>query len=267
MVETPAHKDPVCGMTVDPASAAGSVEHEGRAYYFCSRHCVEKFRNDPEAFLNEPSLSQNHLRERVANPLSQIQSNARNSQSPELRPPAHAGGSDSYTCPMHPEVVRDAPGSCPICGMALELRTVSLEEVENPELKEMSQRFWVSVALTIPLLVIGMSEFIPGLDLERIMPMRNWGWLELALATPVVLWGAWPFFVRGWQSIRNLNLNMFTLIALGVGVAYVFSVVARLFPTLFPISFRELSGDLPVYFEAAAVITTLVLLGQVLELR
>jgi Cu+-exporting ATPase len=151
--------------------------------------------------------------------------------------------------------------------MALEPRTVSLEEAENPELVEMSRRLWVCAALTIPLLVIGMSEFIPGAELERVLPLRVWGWLELALATPVVLWGAWPFFVRGWESIRNRNLNMFTLIGLGVGVAYVFSVVARVFPSLFPLSFREASGEVPVYFEAAAVITTLVLLGQVLELR
>src|ERR1044072_3490545 len=161
MVETPARKDPVCGMTVDAASAAGSVEHQGQTYYFCSRHCVEKFRHDPEAFLSAP-VSQNQLRERGANPPSHIQPVNRINQKAE--PPAHAGASD-YTCPMHPEVIRDAPGSCPICGMALEPRTVSLEEAENPELKEMLRRFWVSVALTLPLLVIGMREFIPRLEL------------------------------------------------------------------------------------------------------
>ncbi|HEV7475439.1 MAG TPA: heavy metal translocating P-type ATPase, partial [Pyrinomonadaceae bacterium] len=267
--KTAAVIDPVCGMTVDPDSAAGSVEHQGTTYYFCSQHCVEKFRKDPEAFLNKPPVihSQNHLRERVADSLDQIEAIADRNQHTGQRPPAYAGGSDSYTCPMHPEIVRNAPGSCPICGMALEPRTVSLEEAENPELVEMSRRLWVCAALTIPLLVIGMSEFIPGAELERVLPLRVWGWLELALATPVVLWGAWPFFVRGWESIRNRNLNMFTLIGLGVGVAYVFSVVARVFPSLFPLSFREASGEVPVYFEAAAVITTLVLLGQVLELR
>jgi Cu+-exporting ATPase len=168
---------------------------------------------------------------------------------------------------MHPEIVRDAPGSCPICGMALEPRTVSLEEEANPELTEMSRRFWVSLVLTLPLLVIGMSELIPGTPLERIASMRAWGWIQLVLATPVVLWGAWPFFVRGWQSIVNRSLNMFTLISLGVAVAYVFSVTAKLFPEIFPPSFRDPSGEVPVYFEAAAAITTLVLLGQVLELR
>ena len=172
-----------------------------------------------------------------------------------------------YTCPMHPEIVRDAPGSCPICGMALEPRTVSLEEEENPELAEMSRRFWVSVVLTLPLFLIGMAEMIPGADLDRLCSMQTWGWIELALATPVVLWGAWPFFVRGWQSIVNRSLNMFTLIALGVGVAYLFSVIATLFPDIFPHSFRDHGGSVPVYFEAAAVITTLVLLGQVLELQ
>jgi Cu+-exporting ATPase len=151
--------------------------------------------------------------------------------------------------------------------MALEPQTASLAEEENPELGEMSRRFWVCVVLTVPLLAIGMSEFLPSVDLERLLPMRAWGWLELALATPVVLWGSWPFFVRGWQSIRNRSLNMFTLIGLGVGVAYSFSVIATAFPQLFPESFRDEKGGVPVYFEAAAVITTLVLLGQVLELR
>ena len=184
-------------------------------------------------------------------------------------PLAAAGSSNKtiYTCPMHPEVVREAPGSCPICGMALEPQTVTLEDEENPELRAMSRRFWVSAVLTVPPLLIGMSEFLPAIELERILSMRAWGWIELILATPVVLWGAWPFFVRAVESIRNRSLNMFTLIGLGVGVAYVFSVVARLMPDLFPSSFREMSGEVPVYFEAAAVITTLVLLGQVLELR
>jgi len=190
----------------------------------------------------------------------------------QSEPVANAAGSEkiTYTCPMHPEIVSDAPGTCPICGMALEPRTVSLAAEENPELAEMSRRFWVSVVLTLPLLVIGMSELIPSSDIEwlaRLLPMRVRGWLELALATPVVLWGAWPFFVRGWQSIKNRSLNMFTLIGLGVGVAYTFSVIATVFPELFPVSFRDASGKVPVYFEAAAVITTLVLLGQVLELR
>jgi Cu+-exporting ATPase len=168
-----------------------------------------------------------------------------------------------YTCPMHPEIVRDQPGSCPICGMALESRTVTVDEEKNPELADMTRRFWVAVVLTAPLLVIAMSDLIPGRPLERFVEMRNIGWVELLLATPVVLWGGWPFFVRAWQSLVNRSLNMFTLIGMGVGVAYSYSIVAKLFPA----SFREDGGVVPLYFEAAAVITTLALLGQVLELK
>jgi len=261
--------DPVCGMTVRPESAAGSYEYNDKTYYFCSLHCLEKFRKDPGAFPAPPPAT--------TTPLVGIQRAAsqhrEDNQISAGRAPVRTldvglGTLDSrYTCPMHPEVIRDGPGSCPICGMALEPRTAALDQEENPELREMSLRFWVSLALSLPLLLIAMSEFIPALNLESIMPMRAWGWIEMALATPVVLWGAWPFFVRGWQSLVNRNLNMFTLIALGVSVAYIFSVVARLFPDLFPVSFRDQSGEVPVYFEAAAVITTLVLLGQVLELR
>ncbi len=181
--------------------------------------------------------------------------------------PQTAAEKIEYTCPMHPQIVRDKPGNCPICGMALEPRTVSLEEEENPELVDMARRFWVGVALTVPLLLIAMSDFVPGNPLERIVSMPVLGWVQFALATPVVLWGGWPFFVRGWQSIVNRSLNMFTLIGLGVSVAYVFSVIAKLFPEIFPPSFRDTAGGVPVYFEAAAAITTLVLLGQVLELR
>ena len=169
---------------------------------------------------------------------------------------------------MHPEIVRDAPGSCPICGMALEPKTVTAEEEENPELIDMTQRFKVSVVPTFPLVLITMHHYIPGLSvIERIIPVEAMKWLGLVLATPVVLLGAWPFFVRGWQSVITWNPNMFTLIGLGVGVAYMYSLVAALFPGLFPPSFRGEGGEVGVYFESAAVITTLVLLGQVLELR
>ncbi|HZE64706.1 MAG TPA: heavy metal translocating P-type ATPase, partial [Pyrinomonadaceae bacterium] len=240
--------DPVCGMTVSLKTAAGSFEHNGQTYYFCSPHCVAKFQSKPESFLNKSAAPM------MTQPVGMQR--AKPSQK-----------TASFTCPMHPEIVRDAPGSCPICGMALEPRTVSLDEEESPELTKMSRRFWVCVGLSIPLLIIGMSELIPSAPLERVVPMGVRGWIELGLATPVVLWGAWPFFVRAWQSLVNRSLNMFTLIGVGVGVAYLFSVIAKLFPEIFPQSFHDASGNVPVYFEAAAVITTLVLLGQVLELR
>jgi Cu+-exporting ATPase len=172
-----------------------------------------------------------------------------------------------YICPMHPEIVRPGPGSCPICGMALEPRTVIAEEAENPELVSMTGRFWAGVVLTIPVLALGMSDKIPGQPMQHLLTIRAIGWIELALATPVVLWGGWPFFERGWASVVNRSLNMFTLIALGTGTAFLYSVIAMLFPQLFPATFRGMNGEAPVYFEAAAAITTLVLLGQVLELR
>jgi Cu+-exporting ATPase len=181
--------------------------------------------------------------------------------------PAAASSKTEWTCPMHPEIVRDAPGSCPICGMALEPRTVSLEEEENPELIDMTRRFKVGTVLTIPLVYITMGGYIPAISPEKFIPMDMLKWLELILATPVVLWGGWPFFVRGWKSIVTWNPNMFTLIGLGVAIAYVYSLVAALFPGMFPAAFRGPNGEVGTYFEAAAVITTLVLLGQVLELR
>src|SRR5947208_4521387 len=171
-----------------------------------------------------------------------------------------------YVCPMHPQIVRDAPGSCPICGMALEPRTVTGDE-ENAELRDMTRRFWVSVALSVPLLVFVMGDMLPGQPLRHALSGRLMAWLQLVLATPVVLWGGWPFFVRGWASVVNRSLNMFTLIALGTGTAYLHSVAATVAPGLFPESFRGHGGEVGLYFEAAAVITVLVLLGQVLELR
>ena len=238
--------DPVCGMTVNPNRAAGSYEYKGQTYYFCSTHCLHRFRENPESFLNKtPSAPQ---------PIG------------ITRQPKAAPG-QKYTCPMHPEIIRDAPGSCPICGMALEPLTVSLEDEKNPELVDMTRRFWVAVVLSIPVFVLGMSDLIPGQPLQRVIPMRTLAWVQLVLATPVVLWAGWPFFVRAWQSIVNRSLNMFTLIGLGVAVAYLFSLIAVIVPGIFPPSFRDHHGNVPVYFEAAAVITTLVLLGQVLELR
>jgi P-type Cu+ transporter len=238
-------------MRVNPEDAADSYDYKGKTYHFCSTHCVQEFGNDPERFLNKSPASM------VSSPVT-IQRESK----------AVAGPVDrTYTCPMHPEIVRDGPGNCPICGMALEPRTITPAEEENHELKDMRRRFWASLALTVPLFVIGMSELIPGAPLQRIVAPDALSWIQLILASPVVLWGGWPFFVRAWQSVVNRSLNMFTLIGLGVSVAYVFSVTAKLFPEIFPSSFRDPAGEVPVYFEAAAAITTLVLLGQVLELR
>jgi len=212
-------------MTITPADAVGHLDYRGQTYFFCAESCLERFRAGPEAYVGGAA---------------------------GRSAPSVTGA--TYTCPMHPEIVRDGPGACPICGMALEPRTATLEEGPNPELVDMSRRFRVSTVLAAALLVGAMGRFIPQ-------------WLELALATPVVLWGAWPFFVRAWFSIVNRSLNMFTLIGLGVAVAFGYSVVATLVPDLFPAGFRDESGEVGVYFEVAAVIVTLVLLGQVLELR
>jgi len=191
--------DPVCGMTVNPDATTGSYEFEGKTYYFCSAHCLDKFRADPEQFLSKsiaPGASQPVGIRYESKPIA-------------------APGAQSYTCPMHPQIVSGSPGSCPICGMALEPRTITLDEETNPELVDMTRRFWVSAALTVPLFGIAMSEFLPGNPIERIASMRVLVWIELVLATPVVVWGGWPFFVRFWQSIVNRSLNMFTLIGLG----------------------------------------------------
>jgi Cu+-exporting ATPase len=237
-------RDPVCGMTVAMDRSLRET-HEGVSYVFCSAGCRERFRQDPAKYTRK---TVEHAA--VAPPAS---------------PPPE--GRVEWTCPMHPEIVRAEPGTCPICGMALEPRTISATETENPELTDMRRRLLVSAVFSVPLVVIAMGHLIPGRPLEALLSHEVRRWLELALATPVALWGGWPFFVRGWQSIVRRSLNMFTLIGLGVAVAYGFSVVATLFPQLFPPSFRDSSGQVGVYFEAAAVIVTLVLVGQVLELK
>ena len=234
-------------MTVDPDHAGGSFEYRGNTYYFCSTHCLHRFRENPESFLTKSAPQ----------PIGITR---------QPKAPAAAPG-QKYTCPMHPEIIRDGPGSCPLCGMALEPLTVSLEVEENHELTDMTRRFWIAVVLAIPVFALGMSDLIPGEPLQRLVPMSTLQWVQLILASPVVLWAGWPFFVRAWQSIVNRSLNMFTLIGLGVGVGYLFSVIAVVMPGVFPASFRDAHGNVPVYFEAAAVIVTLVLLGQVLELR
>jgi Cu+-exporting ATPase len=262
----PTLKDPVCGMEVNPGSPFQAT-YEGGDYLFCSRHCLEKFQKDPEKFLAaSPEYFKCPMHPEVRQPKPGTCLKCGMALEPAGAPPAPLTKTE-WVCPMHPEVVQDTPGSCPKCGMALEPRTVTTAEEENPELREMRRRFWVCLVLTVPLLVIAMGDYLPGRPLERLASGTVWGWVELALATPVVLWGGWPFFVRGVQSVLNRSLNMFTLIGLGVSVAYLYSLIAKLFPEIFPTSFRDASGNVGVYFEAAAFIVTLVLLGQVLELR
>jgi len=232
-------KDPVCGMTVSEEKNAGRMTYQGTEYLFCSTKCLDKFSADPEAYLHPKKTEQQQ---------------------------APADTSREYTCPMHPEVVQQGPGSCPICGMALEPKEISAEAEDDSELRAMTQRFWVCLALTLPELVLAMGPMV-GIPVERLGTPLHLAWAELLLATPIVLWGAWPFFVRGWHSLVSRNLNMFTLIGMGVLVAYGYSLVASLFPGLFPASFRGEGGEVAVYFESAAVIVTLVLFGQVLELR
>src|SRR6478735_2032936 len=254
-------KDPVCNMDVDPNTAAGSSEYRGKTYYFCSPGCVKRFDADPERYVAPkaaPPKSQ----------MVQIGGIAPAKPSANSAPAKSAGkGTVTYACPMHPEIVRDGPGNCPICGMALEPRVAAgIHEEDDSELRSMQRRFWVGVALSIPLLAMSMAGMAAGSPLHN-MPAGWMEWLQLVLATPVVLWGGWPFFQRGWASLVNRSLNMFTLIAMGTGTAYLFSLIATLAPGIFPASFLGHGGRPEVYFESAAIIVTLVLLGQVLELR
>ncbi len=271
-------KDPVCGMTVDPAKAAATEQHGGAAFYFCSQSCAAKFRADPDVFIRPkqalpapPSLASVAATEYLCPMHPEVRKHGPG-DCPEcgmaLEPASVTMPASriQYTCPMHPQIVRDRPGACPICGMALDPMTVTVDEA-NPELDSMTRRFWVSAALTLPLLAIMLSDLLPGHPSQALFAGRRLGWFEFAVATPVVLWGGWPFFVRGWTSVLRRNLNMFTLIAIGTGSAYLYSIAAVVMPRIFPASFRNMSGQLGLYFEAAAVITDLVLLGQVLELR
>jgi P-type Cu+ transporter len=327
-------RDPVCGMSVDPARAKASVEHDGKKYYFCCEGCAKKFLARPEQYQSgkTPAATANQASfVELGQPQAAVTINGVNLPSstsppgpslaaveaprpPQAKPaPAHVGVDQvvkavelqattylcpmdpevrqdhpgqcpkcgmalepevparpttrtEYVCPMHREIVESVPGQCPKCGMRLESRSVAAE-IENPELQWMAIRLWTCFALTLPILFLGMSHPIPGHPFQDSFSPRTIGWMELALATPVVLWGGAPFFERGWASIRNRSANMFTLIALGTGTAYLYSVAAVLFPFAFPASFRDAHGAVPIYFEAAAAITTLVLLGQVLELR
>jgi Cu+-exporting ATPase len=298
-------KDPVCGMTVSPETAKHVWPYEQKTYYFCAASCLAKFKSDPKKYLEryrspqatgqpfdvamisaapKRALPENEIKNKTPTGNAANPSESADYVCP-MCPEVHAGKPGpcpscgmalepsvpaatrvEYTCPMHPEIVRLGPGACPICGMALEPRTIAATD-GNPELRDMMRRFLVSLLLTAPLFAIAMSDMFPGLSLQRVLPVGWVPWIELILATPVVLWAGLPFFQRGWSSIVNRSTNMFTLIAMGVGAAYGYSIVATILPGIFPASFRGMSGGVPVYFEAAAAITTLVLLGQVLELR
>ena len=274
--QLPVPVDPVCGMTVSPDTEFRHTEQD-MTFHFCSEHCLNKFKAEPAQYL-EPVAESDLATDRTAQdsvPYTCPMHPEVRQEGPGACPKCGmalepesplAGVRTEYVCPMHPEIVRDEPGNCPICGMALEPRSVVPEE-ENRELVDMTRRFWGSVVLALPVFVIAMmADLAPELT-SRFISHRPLQWIELALATPVVLWGAWPFFQRGWDSIVSRHLNMFTLIALGVGVAWLYSMVATLLPEIFPVTVRREDGTVPVYFEAAAVITALVLLGQVLELK
>ena len=277
-------------MSVDPGTAKHRAEHRGITYYFCCGSCATKFKTDPEKYLKPACsglISIGGLSTSFAPPVPKASDPSPSvyvcPMCAEVRKPVAGpcprcgmaleretpliSSRVEYTCPMHPQVVRPGPGSCPICGMALEPRTVAGEDEENPELVDMTRRFWVSLGLTVPLLLTAMGDMLPGMPVQHALPDGLLPWIELILATPVVLWAGRPFFERGWTSVVNRSTNMFTLIAMGTGVAYLFSLVAAIAPEIFPRSLLDMNGMPPIYFEASAAIVTLVLLGQVMELR
>jgi Cu+-exporting ATPase len=272
--------DPVCGMTVDPAKAAATVEQNGARYFFCSQGCAAKFRAEPEKYLQTKEVA-------PIPPVPPTKAQEGTEYICPMDPEVHQMGPGAcpkcgmalepatikapatrtdFTCPMHPQISRQEPGNCPICGMTLEPREITVEEA-NPELTDMTRRFWISVVLTVPLLALMVSDLLPSMPLQHMLAARTWAWIEFALASPVVLWCGWPFFVRGWQSVVNRHLNMFTLIALGTGASFLYSAVATIAPQIFPPSFRAEGGEIALYFEPAVVIIALILLGQVMELR
>ncbi|MGI8770777.1 MAG: heavy metal translocating P-type ATPase [Acidobacteriaceae bacterium] len=268
-------RDPVCGMMIEPQDAVSNQAYKGQTYYFCNPSCAERFAASPDEFLSPREERRGIPAQQGAEyicPMDPEVHKTRPGPCPKcgmaLEPSTltSAPKRTEYTCPMHPEVVRDEPGACPICGMALEPREVTGEEV-NPELVDMQRRFWVSLVLSLPFLALMVSDLLPGRPMQHWLGGKALVWLQFCLATPVVLWGGWPFFQRGGASLIHRHLNMFTLIALGTGASYGYSVIALFFPSLFPNSFQMHAGEVSVYFEPAAIIVTLVLLGQVLELR
>jgi len=282
--------DPVCGMTVDPAKTPHRAEHGGRIWYFCCAACRGKFLADPARFAEAETACRGYDHREQPSHATAAKPGASDpgaTYTCPMHPEVRRKGPGScpecgmalgpagvpattrveYTCPMHPLIVQDHPGNCPICGMTLEPRTVTVEAAPNPELADMMRRFWIGAALMLPVLVLAMGPHLIGFPTHELIAPRLSAWLQFALAAPVVLWGGWPFFERGWRSIVTWRLNMFTLIAIGTGAAFLYSAVAVLAPDVFPASYRGVMGEVGLYFEAAAVITVLVLLGQVLELR
>lgn len=265
-------KDPVCGMDVKESSAF-RFELDGNEYLFCSSNCLEKFRNSPNGYLNpkrDAKRTEHSLKAIYVCPMHPMVRQIGPGDCPDcgmaLEPESPLTARTQYTCPMHPEILQEQPGDCPICGMALEATAIQVEE-DDSELRDMSRRFWLSLPFTLPVFVIAMSDMIPGKPFQDLLSTQTQIWLQLLLSTPVVLWAGWPFLHKAWRSFKGLRLNMFTLIALGTGAAYLFSVAAILSPNLFPESFRGHEGRVPLYFESAAVIITLVLLGQLMELK
>ncbi|MBI4002964.1 MAG: HAD-IC family P-type ATPase, partial [Nitrospira defluvii] len=271
--------DPVCGMTVDPATAAGSYAHQGTTYSFCCQSCLTKFRADPLRYLDPASSKQVASTAPAASGTTYVCPMCPDVLEDTQVPCPKCGMAlesasllplptrTEYICPMHPEVVQAEPGACPKCGMALEAKTVTVEEEQNPELIDMARRLWVGLGPTAVVFLLAMSPMLPGHPMQYVISNEWSAWVQFLLSTPVVLWAGWPFFQRGWASLVHRSPNMFTLIAIGTGTAYLYSAFATLFPSSIPQSFRLEHGAVPVYFEAAAVITVLVLLGQVLELR
>ncbi len=260
------HRDPVCGMNVDPAKAAGQHEYKGTTYYFCNPRCLARFQAEPETYLAQgfrPVAMAGMGLVRLGGPRLPVIP----AQAAVTRRSAPPAAKIRYICPMDPEVVSDRPGACPKCGMALEPEEVPLDEAPNPELVDMTRRFWISLAFSVPLVGYGMAEMLLGHERLAFLPMRVAALLQIALAAPVVLWAGWPLLQRAWRSLLRRSPNMFTLIGLGVGTAFGFSVVAALWPGLLPAAFHKPGAPVPLYFEPAAAITSLVLLGQVLELR
>ncbi len=278
-------KDSVCGMNVDPVKAKATYEYQGQIYYFCCPHCRQKFEEDPQKYLSAAASKSAITSPQPPQPGESATGVLYTCpMDPEIRQqvpgacpkcgmaleplePVVRTSQVKYVCPMHPQVEQAQPGACPLCGMALEPRVVAIEERPNPELVDMARRFWISLALTVPVLFLAMGGMWARHLVQSFLPRSSFTWIQFALSTPVVLWGGWPFFQRAVRSFMNRSLNMFTLIGIGTGTAFFYSVVAAFFPSIFPSTFRSHGGDVPVYFEAAAAITTLVLLGQVLELR